>query len=97
MNAAAHGARHVQMGQMAGLTVELPAPLVRGKALNLLGFALFHAPLEVRRAAYARLTELAARGELQVDLERVPLSGVAAAWERQREGPDTKLVIVPDA
>jgi NADPH2:quinone reductase len=95
MNAAAHGARHVQLGQMASLALELPAPLVRGKALNVLGFAFFHAPIEVRRDAYARLMDLAAAGELQVDVERVPLSEVHAAWERQREGPDTKLVVVP--
>jgi NADPH:quinone reductase-like Zn-dependent oxidoreductase len=95
MNAAAHGARHVQLGQMASLALELPAPLVRGKALNVLGFAFFHAPIEVRRDAYARLMDLAAAEELQVDVERVPLSEVHAAWERQREGPDTKLVVVP--
>ena len=56
---------------------------------------LFRVPIAVRRAAYRRLTELAARGELEVDLERVPLSEVGSAWERQREGPDAKLVIVP--
>ncbi len=97
MEAAAHGARHVEMGQMAGTTLELPAPLVRGKALNVLGFAFFHAPLEVRRDAYAKLMDLAARRELQMDIESVPLSGVRDAWERQREGPHTKLVVVPGA
>jgi NADPH:quinone reductase-like Zn-dependent oxidoreductase len=97
MEAAAHGARHVEMGQMAGTTLELPAPLVRGKALNVLGFAFFHAPLEVRRDAYAKLMDLAARRELQMDIESVPLSRVREAWERQREGPHTKLVVVPGA
>jgi NADPH:quinone reductase-like Zn-dependent oxidoreductase len=96
MKAAAHGARHVQMGQLAGLEVALPAPLVRASALRLLGFAVFHAPLEVRRRAYAQLTERAARGEITVDIERVPLSDIESAWQRQREGPDTKLVIIPD-
>jgi NADPH:quinone reductase-like Zn-dependent oxidoreductase len=97
MEAAGHGARHVELGQMAGTTLELPAPLVRGKALNVLGFAFFHAPLEVRRDAYAKLTDLAARRELQMDIESVPLSRVREAWERQREGPHTKLVVVPGA
>jgi hypothetical protein len=49
----------------------------------------------VRRDAYRRLTEAAARGELQMDLERVPLEGVEAAWRRQQSGPHTKLVVVP--
>jgi NADPH:quinone reductase-like Zn-dependent oxidoreductase len=97
MEAAAHGARHVEMGQMAATTLELPAPLVRGKALNVLGFAFFHAPLEARRDAYAKLMDLAARRELQMDIESVPLSAVRDAWERQREGPHTKLVVVPGA
>jgi len=52
-------------------------------------------PLPVRRAAYRQLTELAARGEIEIDLERVPLEVVDQAWERQQEGPDAKLVIVP--
>jgi NADPH:quinone reductase-like Zn-dependent oxidoreductase len=97
MRAAAHGARHVQIGQMAGATLELPAMAVRSSALELLGFAVFHVPLNVRRAAYKRLTECAGRGEIEVDLERVPLAEVDQAWERQQEGPDAKLVIVPGA
>ena len=42
-----------------------------------------------------RLPALAAPGELEIHLERVPLTDVDQAWERQQEGPDAKLVIVP--
>jgi NADPH:quinone reductase-like Zn-dependent oxidoreductase len=97
MRAAAHEARHVQVGQMAGATLELPAMAVRAQALQLLGFAVFQAPIEVRRAAYTRLTEAAGRGDIEVDLERVPLEDVDEAWQRQQEGPGTKLVVVPSA
>ena len=97
MRAAAYEARHVQMGQMAGATLEVPAAVVRSSALQLLGFAVFQAPLEVRRAAYTRLTEAAGRGEIEVDLERVPLADVDEAWQRQQDGPGTKLVVVPGA
>jgi len=96
MQAAAHGARHVQIGQMAGATLELPATVVRSSALQLLGFAVFHAPLEVRRAAYTRVTESAGRGEIEIDVERVPLDDIDQAWQRQQDGPEAKLVIVPD-
>jgi NADPH2:quinone reductase len=58
-----------------------------------MGFAVFYAPLEVRRAAYLRLTELAARGGLTVHLEVLPLAEIGAAWHRQRQGNGTKLVI----
>jgi len=95
MRAARLDARHVQIGHMAAPSLELPAALVRSAMLELLGFVLFRVPFAVRQAAYGRLTALAARGELEVDLERVPLSEVGSAWERQREGPAAKLVIVP--
>jgi NADPH2:quinone reductase len=60
-----------------------------------LGFVVFRVPLDVRRDAYRRITEHAARGEIEVDLERVPLDDVEDAWRRQQGGPDAKLVVVP--
>ena len=95
IRSAALGARHVQIGHMAAPTLQLQATAVRSVGLELLGFVLFHVPLQVRRGAYQRLTELAAQGHLEIDLERVPLSEVDRAWERQEEGPDAKLVIMP--
>ena len=95
MQAAAHGARHIQIGHMAGLELPLPATAVRSRAIELRGFALFHAPLAVRRAAYLRLTAAAAAGAIRVDAEAVPLAAIGDAWERQARGAGTKLVIVP--
>jgi hypothetical protein len=40
VRAAAARARHVQLGQLAALTVELPAPVVRAAPLELRGFAI---------------------------------------------------------
>jgi NADPH:quinone reductase-like Zn-dependent oxidoreductase len=51
MTAAADGARHVQIGNLAATTLDLPATRVRSSALNIMGFAVFHAPIEVRRDA----------------------------------------------
>jgi NADPH2:quinone reductase len=96
MRAAARHARHVQVGQMAGLEVTLPAPAVRSVSLDVLGFSIAHPPPEVRRAGYLTLTGHAAKGDIVVDVERYPLERVAEAWERQRRsqgGP--KLVLVP--
>jgi len=95
MKAAAPGARHVQLGQLAGVDIALPAPTVRSVALNLLGMAAFQAPLRIRRDTYLRLTEHAGAGRLSVELERVPLEEVASAWHRQRTGPRVKLVLIP--
>jgi hypothetical protein len=59
------------------------------------GFAVFHAPFEIRRDAYLRLTEHAARREIVVDLEELPLAKVEEAWARQQEGAESKLVLIP--
>jgi NADPH2:quinone reductase len=93
--AAALGARHVQLGQMAGAEIALPAPLLRSGGLDVRGFAIFQAPVDVRRAAYAALTRHAAAGELRVDLEQVPLDAIGDAWARQAAGPERKLVVTP--
>jgi NADPH:quinone reductase-like Zn-dependent oxidoreductase len=95
MKAAAPGARHVQLGQMAGPELTLPASIVRSASLNVLGLATFNTPLEIRRAGYLRLTEHAARGDVVVDLDRLPLSEVSTAWTRQHHGASTKLVLLP--
>jgi NADPH2:quinone reductase len=93
MGAGRRGARHVQIGHMVAPTLTLPAHLVRAVAIDIMGFVIFYAPLEVRRAAYLRLTELAARGGLAVDLEVMPLADIGPAWDRQRRGNGTKLVM----
>jgi hypothetical protein len=86
----------VQVGQLAGLDITLSAPLIRSLSLDVRGFSVAHPPIELRREAFARLCEHVARGGITVDVERVPLTGVDAAWERQRlaaGGP--KLVLLP--
>ncbi|HWT25149.1 MAG TPA: zinc-binding dehydrogenase [Solirubrobacteraceae bacterium] len=96
MQVAGRWARHVEVGNMAGAEIALPAPLLRSVSLDLRGFSVAHPPVEVRGPAYLRLTEHAARGDLAIDVDAVPLDDVAAAWERQRQaagGP--KIVLLP--
>jgi len=96
MSVAARYARHVEVGNVAGEDIVLPAPLIRSKSLDIRGFSVAHPPAELKRDAYLRLTEHAASGDIVVDVDRFPLDDVAAAWERQREaagGP--KIVLVP--
>jgi NADPH2:quinone reductase len=96
IGAGRRGVRHVQIGHMAAPTLRLDAHLARAVDLNLLGFASFYAPIDVRRSAYRRLTELAARGGLTVDLELMPLAEIGTAWARQgRRAGGAKLVIAP--
>ena len=94
MGAARYGARHVEIGNVASPTLTLPALLVRSVDLNIMGFTHPAVPLQVRRTAYLRLTELVAQGRLTVDFELVPLSEIGDAWARQRRADGaTKLVM----
>ena len=94
VEAAAPGARIVQLGQSAGPTASLTSAAVRGKMLDLLGFTVFLVATDVLAAQYRAVVELAVRGQVLVEVERVPLEEIGSAWEQQAAGPDRKLVIV---
>jgi NADPH2:quinone reductase len=91
--AAAPGARIVQIGQSAGPAATLASGVVRGKQLEIYGYSNFVVPAEARRAAYLELVSHAARGELAFPTETYPLERVSEAWERQVNGPGAKLVV----
>jgi NADPH2:quinone reductase len=91
--AAAPGARIVQIGQSAGPAATLASGVVRGKQLEIYGYSNFVVPAEMRRAAYSELVEHAARGEVDFPIQTYPLEAVAEAWERQANGPGGKLVV----
>ncbi len=95
LQAAAPGARIVQLGQSAGAESVVASGLVRGKAVDILGFTNFRVPRDVMHEALLVLVENANAGRIAFDLERVPLSEAGPAWERQTQGVDTKLVLVP--
>ena len=96
MKVAARYARHVEVGNVAGDEITLPAPLLRSVSLDIRGFSVAHPRAELKRDAYLRLTEHAARGDIVVDVDRRPLDDVEAAWERQREAAGgAKMVLVP--
>ena len=93
LDAAAPGARIVQIGQSAGATATLASGVVRGKQLEIYGYSNFVVPAEVRRAAYAELVGHAAAGEFRFPIEAYPFERVAEAWQRQVDGPGAKLIV----
>jgi NADPH:quinone reductase-like Zn-dependent oxidoreductase len=96
MGAASRFGRHVQVGHLAEPQLALVAPAIRSASLDVRGFMHLHAPVEVRREAYRRLGEHVARGDIVIELERIPLTDVADAWERQRRADaGAKLVLIP--
>lgn len=97
IRAARHGARMIQMGQIAALSLDLLATDLRARAMDLRGYALFHCPFDDRRSAYLDITQSVADGKVKVDVEAVHLRDVEDAWDRQARGARRKLVLVPEA
>jgi NADPH:quinone reductase-like Zn-dependent oxidoreductase len=84
--------RFVQVGESAGPTISLAAAVLRSTALTILGTAGIP-PRDVLVDALQKVMAHAARGELRVETERVPLSDVENAWRREPAG--RRLVITP--
>jgi NADPH:quinone reductase len=95
VEAAARGARIVNLGQSAGPEATLRSGDVRGKALDILGYTNFAVPRDVREREYARLCRHAAAGELRIEVETVTLENLPGAWARQASSPHVKLVVAP--
>lgn len=89
------GGRLIQLGQSAGAEATLTSASIRGRALDVRGHLNALVPADVRRDAYRTLVEHAAAGRIEVEVERVPLSDVADAWERVQRSAHRKLVLVP--
>ena len=95
MNHANLGARYIQVGSSAGPTSTISAPVVRNKAITLVGQGMAAASADVRRAAYARMVRHAAEGQITLDLEQTQLADIGQTWERLESGPLRKLVVTP--
>jgi NADPH2:quinone reductase len=95
VEAAARGARIVNIGQSAGREATLTSAAVRGKVLDLHGFSNFATPREVLHREYAALVEHVMRGDVELEIEPVPFDELADAWERQASGrAKRKLVLL---
>ena len=97
LQACAPGARVVNVGHSAGATASIPAGLLRGRQLTLVGFAGLHTSLHQKRPALAWLWAALAAGSLRIDVTPVPLEEIATAWRAQAASPHAKYVVVPSA
>ena len=84
--------RFVQVGEGAGPVISLPAAVLRSTAVTIMGTAGIP-PRDVLVNTLQRVMAHAAKGELGIETERVPLADVEAAWDREQRG--RRLVIVP--
>jgi NADPH:quinone reductase-like Zn-dependent oxidoreductase len=86
--------RLVQVGEMAGATISLPAAALRSSGLEIVGNGTgLMPPPEVLRDAFGRVYGAAASGELVIDTEAAPLADVEHVWAR--DGRGSRLVLVP--
>jgi NADPH:quinone reductase-like Zn-dependent oxidoreductase len=83
--------RFVQVGESAAPTITLPAAVLRSTALTILGTAGIPAR-DALVEAFHQVMAYAAKGELHIDTERVPLADIENAW--QRDQPGQRLVII---
>ncbi len=91
--AAAPGARIVQLGQSAGPEATLASSVVRGKQLSILGYSDFALTPEQRREVYLGLAEHVAAGRIRIDVETFPLEKVGDAWSAQQGGRKAVVVL----
>ena len=89
-------ARVVQVGNAAGATATLTAPVLRTRLVSVRPHVNLTFSAAERAAAFEQLAAYAQSGALRLDFERVPLEEAALAWTRLKAGTATrKLVIVP--
>jgi NADPH2:quinone reductase len=86
--------RYVQIGNMAGPTISLPAATLRSSGLELLGSGFGSASLDQIRQAILAFFDQIATIPLHFALKTAPLSEVTALWNTP-ESEATRLVFIP--
>src|SRR5271157_2199386 len=83
---AAPRVRLVEVGQMAGPAISLPADVLRSSGLEILGSGPGTIPLGEIISAIPEFMSLAATSDLPIDIDEVPLAEVEPAWHRRSRG-----------
>jgi NADPH:quinone reductase-like Zn-dependent oxidoreductase len=79
--------RLLQVGEMAGQAISLPAAVLRSVGLDILGMGTgTMPPMDVITAMLRELLDLLSAGKLHIDIDRVPLSAVGEVWARDQHG-----------
>jgi NADPH:quinone reductase-like Zn-dependent oxidoreductase len=87
------GTRLVQIGDSAGPLISLPATALRSATITIVGSGAMPS-LSVLSKAFEQLMNLAARGQLRIKVEPVPLVDIGKAWTRT-ELHGRRLVMTP--
>ncbi|MFL6099707.1 MAG: zinc-binding alcohol dehydrogenase family protein [Actinomycetales bacterium] len=90
---AVHG-RLVNLGSTAGASAVWDSASLRSGTASILGYTNNDLSSEQRRDALLAVVGHAARGDIVVDHERVPLEDAATGWERQVSGTANGRVVL---
>lgn len=93
LQAGSPGVRMVQIGNSAGAEASLNPAFMRMGEKKIIGFSSSTVPAQERADAYHRLCSYKSAGEIQLDVETIPLTSVEAAWQKQADFPYRKLVL----
>lgn len=83
--------RLIQAGESAAPTISLPAAVLRSTALTILGTAGIP-DRQILTDALQQVMNHAAKGDLQIDVNPVPLAEIAKAWNSDQSGRRTVLI-----
>ena len=90
--------RFVQIGSMTGMTITLPAGILRGNGITLSGIGIGSVPPEVlaraRTEALPELFDMVATGRLSLTVQSRPLADVEQVWAAA-EPSGTRVVLTP--
>lgn len=94
LNAVPHHTRIVQIGEMAGASIQLRGGVLRSSAIEMVGSGGGSVRPAAIMAAIGEIFNLAAQGLFTIDTVSVPLSEVESAWKRPAHD-GKRVVLVP--
>jgi len=86
--------RFVQVGDVAGKTITLPASVLRSSGIELCGTGIGATPVDAIVAAVPAFTEFAATQELAIKTQQISLKDAPLAWDKT-PADGCRFVIVP--
>jgi len=91
-NAEPRVTRLIEIGTMAGPVISLPGAALRSSGLELYGSGGGSVPRQAIVEALPQIFEHAARGELKLEIKKVPLAEVETVWNQEA---DRRVVLIP--
>ena len=84
--------RLIDIGESAGPTISLTGAALRSSGLEIYGSGGGSVPFEAIMESIPKILEHGARGELKLEIKKVPLADVETEWNRKE---DRRVVFIP--